>query len=380
MKIVFASVALNIHQVGVADELYRLCGNDYRFIETGLNVREHAKGGTDNSFALRPYLIRLSDGQVAMDEAMRLIREADVYVHGASPLCLLENRVKTGKLTFVCGERWLKKGLLNLLSPRLIRQQWLYHIYCRKKPVYALCSSAYAAADYRLLHSYCDKCYKWGYFTAVPELDINNVIVAKRNASTVKILWVARFLLLKHPERMLQLASQLRREALDFQIDMIGAGPEYEKTYAQVQKQGLGDYVKLLGAIPNDEVLEAMRSHHISCFTSDKNEGWGAVLNEAMANGCCPVSSIETGSTPYLIKDGINGFSFSQRNENELFEKVKWLILHPTERERMSVEAYRTMCDVWSPKNAAANLLRLCGSLLDGGENTIADGPCGKAE
>ena len=78
----------------------------------------------------------------------------------------------------------------------------------------------------------------------------------------------------------------------------------------RIKKQGLENHVHLLGKMPNGEVMEAMRSHHIFCFTSDKNEGWGAVLNEAMSSGCCPVSSIATGSTPYLIKDGVNGFSF----------------------------------------------------------------------
>ena len=58
-----------------------------------------------------------------------------------------------------------------------------------------------------------------------------------------------------------------------------------------------------------------MKKHHIYCLTSDKNEGWGAVLNEAMSSGCCPVSSIEAGATPYLVKDGVNGFSFDLKKK-----------------------------------------------------------------
>ena len=129
----------------------------------------------------------------------------------------------------------------------------------------------------------------------------------------------------------------------------------------------------------NDSVKQAMLTYHIACFTSDRNEGWGAVLNEAMGCGCCPVSSIETGATPYLIKDGVNGFSFNLRKKNNLFEKVLWLIRHPVECERMSIEAYNTVHNVWSPENAAIQLYKLCDAMLKGKTLKITEGPCSMA-
>lgn len=379
MTIVFVSVILNIHQAGIADELYRLTDGNYWFIETGDTSGENSKGGETNDFSHRLYLLKTAGGESARQKAFQLVREADVMIYGAAPMIYLRERIKTGKLTFMYSERWLKKGLLNLLSPRLLKQQWFYHTHCHNKPLYALCSSAYAASDFRLMQSFKEKCYKWGYFTTVPDIDIAAIQKAKRSASTVKILWVARFLRLKHPERMLQLASQLRCCHVNFSIDMIGVGPEYDNIAARIQQEGLQDFVHLVGSVPNGLVMEAMRTHDIFCFTSDKNEGWGAVLNEAMSSGCCPVSSVETGSTPYLIKDGVNGFSFDLKKKNDLFEKILWLIKHPDERERMGIEAYKTIHDVWSPKNAATQLYRLCDSMLKGQILDIDDGPCSKA-
>lgn len=375
MKIAFVSIALNIHQVGVADELHRLCGQDFWFIETKEIGDDQSKGGSNDEFAKRSYLIRTANGQTSVNAALHIIREADVMIYGAAPIMYLKERVKTGKLTFVNSERWLKKGLLNLLSLNLLRQQLFYHMHCHNKPVYALCSSAYAVGDFSKLFSFRNKCFKWGYFTAVPEIDIENVQKTKRGASAVKILWVARFLQLKHPERMLQLASCMLASDVDFSIDMIGVGPEYDKIAAGIKIMGLEENVHLLGQMPNSEVMVKMRSYDIFCFTSDKNEGWGAVLNEAMACGCCPVSSIDAGSTPYLVKDGVNGFSFELKKENDLFEKVMWLVKHPDDRERMSVEAYKTVRDNWSPKNAAANLVKLSECLINGDKITITDGP-----
>lgn len=53
-----------------------------------------------------------------------------------------------------------------------------------------------------------------------------------------------------------------------------------------------------------------MREHDIFTFTSNKREGWGAVLNEAMSCGCACVVSDLIGAAPYLIKAGINGYTF----------------------------------------------------------------------
>ena len=178
---------------------------------------------------------------------------------------------------------------------------------------------------------------------------------------------------------MIRLALQLRQEKINFYIDLIGTGNMLNNLQTQIQKFGLGEYVHLLGSMSNDSVKQAMLTYHIACFTSDRNEGWGAVLNEAMGCGCCPVSSIETGATPYLIKDGVNGFSFNLRKKNNLFEKVLWLIRHPVECERMSIEAYNTVHNVWSPENAAIQLYKLCDAMLKGKTLKITEGPCSMA-
>lgn len=377
MTIAFVSVILNIHQAGIADELYHLTGGNYWFIETGDSGGDNSKGGDD--FSQRSYLIRTADDKASLRKTLQIIRDVDVMIYGAAPLMYLRERIKTGKLTFIYSERWLKKGLLNLLSPRLLKQQWFYHTQCHGKPFYALCSSAYAASDFNLMRSFIGKCYKWGYYTSVSDLDTKALLCEKRNDTTVKILWVGRLIDWKHPETMIELALQLIREKIDFCIDMIGTGDMFNYLQLQIQELGLTEHFHLLGSMPNDIVKQNMLSHHIACITSDRNEGWGAVLNEAMGCCCCPVSSIEAGSTPYLIKDGINGFSFDLRKKNNLFEKVLWLIEHPVEREKMSVEAYNTVHLVWSPKNAAAQLYKLCDAKLKGQTLEIPDGPCSKA-
>ena len=76
-----------------------------------------------------------------------------------------------------------------------------------------------------------------------------------------------------------------------------------------------------------------MRNHDIFIFTSDRQEGWGAVLNEAMDSGSTVVASDAIGSSPFLIKDGQNGFLFKSENHKSLYQKVAYLIDNPLPAE-----------------------------------------------
>ena len=75
MTFTFYSNFLNHHQVLIADELYRLLGEDFRFIATLPLDEKELKGGAD--YSNRPYCILAGESAGAHDEAMRLARESD---------------------------------------------------------------------------------------------------------------------------------------------------------------------------------------------------------------------------------------------------------------------------------------------------------------
>ena len=122
-----------------------------------------------------------------------------------------------------------------------------------------------------------------------------------------------------------------------------------------------------------------MSKHAIFLFTSDRNEGWGAVANEAMSYGCVMVGADEIGSIPYLVTDNVNGMIFKACNINSLYEKVIYLINNPMERERMSKAGMQTMRNVWSPENATSSLVNFIESLQRKEIPHILYGPCSKA-
>lgn len=249
--------------------------------------------------------------------------------------------------------------------------------YYRHSNFYKLCCSGFTSYDDIRLGAYRGRHFKWGYFTFVPELDDERHF--ETNSSKVRILWIGRFLSWKHPELAVMMASTLKREGYNFVLDFYGTGTEEERTKREAESMGLNDVVRFHGSISNDKVHDEMLNSDIFIFTSDKNEGWGAVSNEAMANACVPVVSEAVGCSPYLVKEGFNGFKFKSKNSDSLTATVRWLLDNPSEISKVKKNAYHTMQSLWNPANAARSLLQLIDDLQCGRESSIKEGPCSKA-
>ncbi len=374
MKIVFISNYFNHYQVTISDELYEACNKEYYFVETS-EVPEERKSGGFNVIQ-RPYLIRIWESKENEERAHKLSFEADVLICTTELYSLpyKKRRLKAGKLTFEYSERLFKRGFLNFFSKTNLINHYFYHTFFRGKPLYKLCASAYVPNDEYAMGAFRGKCYKFGYFPKVDSINIDEILANKGNK--IKILWCARFIRWKHPEMVVNLAKNIHINSLNIEINMIGNGELFKKTENDIKGLGLENILHLVGNKSNDDVLEMMKSHHIFILTSDRQEGWGAVVNEAMANGCCVVSSDAVGSVPYLIKNGYNGHLFKSRDDLALYNCIKELALDKECREQLTRNAYKTILEEWSPMCAVKNLLNLSNCLLNNRECEIIEGPC----
>lgn len=379
MTIAFFSNFMNHHQIGVADELYKLTSGHYYFIETQKISDTMIQNGypvLERDYILRPY----SDNNHA-SIAKELARNADVVIFGGNEE-LQEYRfarLKDNKLTFEYSERWLKKGLVNLLSPRLLYFVLTYHMFFRKKSnYYALCSSAYAALDYNMLGTFRGKCFKWGYFTKILDNTKSDLAGLVQKDGITNMMWCARFIDWKHPEVPIYLAQYLKNKGYSFKIDMFGSGELDNKTKQLAKELNVEDVISFRGNLPNAQILNEMKKHELYIFTSDRNEGWGAVANEALSCGCLLIANRAIGSVPYLIEDGESGFVYNSMND--LFCKVEYAICNPLIRVKIAKKGYENIIRNWSPFTAASNLYYLSKSLLESEErNVIKQGPCSLA-
>ena len=389
MKIVTYSVVLNQHQAPVADVLWELTNHQFVFVEL-INLGD-AKGGTED-YSQRPYLLRAWESDENRNMAMELACTADCCIFsGVDSLPYQKERLKLGLFSFDMSERWLKHGWKSLASPRLLTWLWAYYLGGWKhKPLYKLCMSDFAANDNYSMGTFKGKAYKWGYITKVERNEVEAVSDVS-TANTVSFMWCARYLMLKHPELPVLLASELKRRGYQFSLNMYGDGILFVRTQEMIKSLDLTSQVAIHGNVPNDRVREAMAQSDIFLFTSDRYEGWGAVANESLSNGCVLVASDTIGSSPYLINNGENGFMFHSASPSSSFDnpdhlaledlinKVVYLLEHREELVKMKHNAREYMQELWSPKHAAENLMQLIDDLKNGSDTSIVVGPCSKA-
>lgn len=385
MLFVNLNAGIGKHQVALADAMYDVLGKDFVFIEFGRyqgyqygTFKDDTKGV--DYYSNRPYILKMYESKESEKKAKELIATADAMRVGGEPLSLTAERIKAGKLTFRSSERLFSGPLWK----DIIR-------YCRFRKIFhqlstpnhrILCQSSFLANDLRFFgNGYKDRCYKFAYFTQIPQLNIEQAI-GNRRKDKLQIVWCARFIELKHPEMPLQLAEKLIVSGRpNFEIRMIGADttPLWHKKKQEVETKQLQNHVILTGGMANTEVLEQMRQSHVFIFTSDKNEGWGAVLNEAMGAGCACVASNEIGSVPFLLHRKEDGMIFKSCSVDSLFEKVAYLYDNRKSAEQMGRNAYETITTTWSAQQAAKRLVELSESILLGKEKGYVYGPCSKA-
>ena len=126
-------------------------------------------------------------------------------------------------------------------------------------------------------------------------------------------------------------------------------------------------------------LFRSMEGSNIFLFTSDFNEGWGAVLNEAMNSGCAVVASHAIGSVPFLIVHKVNGLIYRNGDLKDISFKVMHLIDNRTEREYLARNAYLSIVELWNGKVAAERLVQLSDGLIQGIDVEFNEGPCSRA-
>lgn len=359
--------------------MYERLGADFTFVATEPIHKERVELGYEDMSEKYPFTLNAYSTSENHYKALQLSEESEIVMIGSAPAIYIKERLKQNKITFRYSERIFKRGRYRVVSPRSFFPLVKNHTRYLNKNVYMLCASAYTAADFRLVGAYKKKAFKWGYFPEVKQHDIKLLMEKKQNR-VPKILWVGRLVGLKHPEHAIKVAAMLKASDYLFHMDIIGSGEMEDTLKDMIKNYDLSTHVNMLGNMKPDEVRSHMERANIYLFTSDFNEGWGAVLNEAMNSGCAVVASHAIGSVPFLLEQNKNGLIYKNGDIHHLYKCVASLLDTNGLAEGLGMEAYHTLYETWNAKYATTRLVNLFDSLLDGIQLHYEQGPCSQAE
>lgn len=378
ISIVFASNYFNHHERFFCDELNHDPNVKFKFIQTEAMTEERKALGWGIDLNDFPYVICAYDSPDIRQKCIELCNTCDVLILGSAPYEYVARRVKENKLTFYYAERLFRKGIWHMLNPRtFITVLRRFIIPGRKSSFYLLAASGYTAKDTARIFAFNNRRFKWGHFIEVSQ-------PARKfhtDDKVVKLLWAGRLISLKHPDYALRLAKHLKELGVRFHIDIIGTGELEAKMKEDIFSNGLEDVVMMHGAKKPEEVRQYMECSDIFLFTSDFNEGWGAVLGEALTSGCAVVTSHGIGATPFLVADQKNGLIYQTGSYKSFENKVMKLMTNPKLRMALASNGIKTMIDLWNAATGAKRFYQLSTSLINEGVPLFFDkGPLSKAE
>ena len=383
MTITFVSNYINHHQIPFSDACYRKLGEEYCFIQTEPMEEERLAMGWGGS-GRPPYVRCLYEEEEVCRKRML---ESDIAIFGwisredlLDVTDLIDKREKSGKLSFRLSERLYREGQWKAVSPRGLWKKYKDHTRFRNKQVCLLCAGAYVASDFHIVKAYPGKMLKFGYFPETMRYTEEEFRTLKEKDGRVHIVWAGRFMPLKHPEFAVRIGEELKKEGGSFHIHMAGGGELEADIKEQVREKGLEECFTFYGYTEPGKVRRIMEKCHIHLFTSNRLEGWGAVVNEAMNSGCAVVASKEAGAVPFLIENGKNGLVYHKDSYDEFAGLVKELVFDQERVEKLGKAAYDTITGLWNAEHAAEELFRFCREWMESGRMLPAkEGPLSEA-
>ena len=135
--------------------------------------------------------------------------------------------------------------------------------------------------------------------------------------------------------------AKAREKSPSLRCLVFGDGPERERVVQRVSELGLGDVVDLPGAVPPDEVRQAIAGAACLLLPSSR-EGYGLVVVEAVARATPAVAVVgPDNAATELIEPGVNGFVAAAADAGEIAAKLLEVIRRGAELRRSTLQWYR---------------------------------------
>lgn len=358
MKLTFFSSVLGYHQEGLSNAFYELLGDDFHFVAFNELPDYRKKAGFKDLADVYPYVVKAytTEGKQQTEE---LFKTTDVAIVGAVDDNIIKKCVENGIETYLFSERFFKKGAWRAFVPPIRKKVIKRAAGYKQTNFKVLCASAYLSYDLSLC-GWKGEAYKWGYFPEVKKYDIDALLAGKSgNNGKIELLWAARLLEWKHPEKVLELAEHLKSKNIQFHLSLIGYGELEPFVINKIRDLGLSDCVDYLGKKTAVEVRQHMEKADIFLMTSDYHEGWGVTINESLNSACAVVADSAAGAVGYMIVDGENGFTYRD-DIKTIFQTVEKLIEDKEFRQIIQQNAYQYMVNNATPEIVAKRFIDMC--------------------
>lgn len=202
----------------------------------------------------------------------------------------------------------------------------------------------------------------------VAQLPGDEVPARRASGSTLRLVAVGSLSPVKGQQHLLRAVHALRAEGTDVTLDILGEGPERERLTALVDELGLGDYVRMDGTLPRDELLSRYAAGEYDVFVMPSvdlgggvHEGIPVALMEAMS-AHVPVVATATGGIPELVVDQVTGRLVAHQSPEALVEAVRWVASDDERARRVARQGAEHVREEFDAATVSRRLADLMGA------------------
>ncbi len=409
MRISLITNRVSPHLIPLAREIICYVGREnFRFISEELITPARYRLGWANNLAEDWIIVRNTSSANERD-ALEWERKSDVIISGIRDLKLFRERHLEGLITLYMSERIFKPpigvfrlfylpfffdafGLARLLeTPRFyylpismyaasdmerLRKIFRGELHYLFKPIAIEAISNTPCSEFRYIEKHCEQSINenfslvderhknvsnfrlWGYFVDRTDISKENT---SRRFRPLKVLWVGRMLVWKRVDTLICAVKELISLGLDIELYIIGSGP-MEKRLKRIANRKRkfkleNSPIRFLPPLPIEDIRTFMNQSDVYVLPSNSQEGWGAVVNEAMEEECAIIATRQAGSAITMIKDGFNGLLFEAGNKGELKACLIRLYNDQDFLVRLQANAKKTLIQFWGVDCGAKSLM-----------------------
>jgi glycosyltransferase involved in cell wall biosynthesis len=147
------------------------------------------------------------------------------------------------------------------------------------------------------------------------------------------LVTASRLVAWKRVDRAIDALAIMRRSVPDAILLVVGDGHERDDLQRYARDKGVGDAVRFVGSVPQEEVADYMRAADVFLAVADLSNV-GNPLLEAMACGLAIVA-VDAGDTKDLVIDGQTGRLVASGDPAEMARAVESLAADSDSRDRL---------------------------------------------
>jgi glycosyltransferase involved in cell wall biosynthesis len=187
-------------------------------------------------------------------------------------------------------------------------------------------------------------------------------------SGTLRALTVSRIDPRKGLRALPGAVAQLMADGIDISLDVIGptigliGDDERDAIAREAEQRGVADRVRLVGAVPLDQLMSKYRDYDLFILPTQPGEGIPRVLLEAMANGL-PVVTTDVSGITSLITNDVNGLLIPDASAESVARAVKRLA-HDGELRRRLIQGGYSTARTYTLERQASDMMRMAGKEL----------------